>query len=164
MSEMPNDYWLKGEKTKLLLACMVHRGNKEIATQCSLLAAGQTREVQRGNAAARVAAERADARKKRRKQDNDVNLVRRIHVNIGETSLIKSRNDLVATQLQLYNDNKSSFVAAMGQEAYDHKIIELLKKLPDPEKVPILRDNDADEGYEDKEDEEDIIGNLFLLC
>ena len=52
--------------------------------------------------------------------------MRRIHVNIGETSLIKSRNDLVVTQLQLYNGNKSSFVAAMGQEAYDHKIIELL--------------------------------------
>ena len=67
MSEMPNDYWLKGEKTKLLLACMVHHGNKEIATQCSLLAAGQTREVQRGNAAARVAAEHAEARKERRK-------------------------------------------------------------------------------------------------
>jgi hypothetical protein len=31
-----------------------------------------------------------------------------------------------------------------------------LAPLPDPEKVPILRDNDADECYEDKEDEEDI--------
>ena len=82
--------------------------------------------------------------------------MRRIHVNIGETSLIKSRNDLVVTQLQLYNGNKSSFVVAMAQEAYDHTIIELLKKLPDPEKVPILRDNDADDGYEDKEDNEDI--------
>ena len=67
MSEMPNDYWLKGEKTKLLLACMVHCGNKEITTHCSLLAAGQTREVQRGNEAARVAAECAEARKERRK-------------------------------------------------------------------------------------------------
>ena len=67
MSEMPNNYWLKVEKTKLLLACMVHRGNKEIAAQCLLLAAGQTRKVQRGNAAARVAAERAEARKERRK-------------------------------------------------------------------------------------------------
>ena len=125
-------------------------------SQCLLLAAGQTREVQRDNAAAQVAAKRAEARKERRKRDSDDNLVRRIRVNIGETSLIKSRNDLVMTQLQLYNDNKSSFVVAMGQEAYDHKIIELLKKLPDPEKVPILRDNDADEGYKDEEDEEDI--------
>jgi hypothetical protein len=44
----------------------------------------------------------------------------------------------------------------MGQEAYDNKIIELLKKLPNPEKVPILHDNDADDG---DEDEENIIVN-----
>ena len=43
MAEMPRDYWLKGEKMKLLLACMVHCGNKQIAAQCSLLAAGQMR-------------------------------------------------------------------------------------------------------------------------
>ena len=48
----------------------------------------------------------------------------------------------------------------MGQEAYDNKIIELLKKLPNPEKVPILHDNDADDG---DEDEENIIVNWFYL-
>ena len=52
----------------------------------------------------------------------------------------------------------------MGQEAYDHKIIELIKKQPDLEKVPILRDCDADDSYEDEEDEEDINVNLCLLC
>jgi len=84
--------------------------------------------------------------------------VRRIHVNIEETSLIKSRNDLVTTQLQLYNNNKSSFVAAMGQEGYDNEIIELLNKLSDPEKVPILRDKDADNG---DEEDDDIVVNRF---
>ncbi len=77
---------------------------------------------------------------------------------------MKSCNDLVWTQLQLYNYNKSSFVAAMGEEAYDNKIIKPLNKLPDPEKVPILHYNDADDGYEDEEDEEDINVNYFLLC
>ena len=47
-------------------------------------------------------------------------------------SLIKSRNDVVATQLRLYNDNKDAFVAAMGEDTYNNKIIELLGKLPDP--------------------------------
>ena len=114
---MPNDYWLKGEKTKLLLACMVHQGNKEIATQCLLLTAGPMREVQRSNTAARIAAEHSEARKEQKKQDSEDNLVRRIRVNIGVTSLIKSRNDLVRTQLQSYNSNKSMFivVVAMGQ-------------------------------------------------
>jgi hypothetical protein len=57
MKEMPKDYWLKGEKTMFLLVCMVHWSKKEIATQCSLLPANPTREVQRSNVAARVAAE-----------------------------------------------------------------------------------------------------------
>ena len=67
MKEMPKDYWLKGEKTKLLLAWMVHPESKEIATQCLLLPAGPTREVQRSNAAARVTAKPSEAQKERRK-------------------------------------------------------------------------------------------------
>ena len=33
IDQMPKDYWLKGDNTKFLLACMVHRTNKEIAMQ-----------------------------------------------------------------------------------------------------------------------------------
>jgi hypothetical protein len=131
---------------------MVHRTNKELATQCSSLPAGQSREIQRSKETAQVAAERAEARKARKRQDKDDVRVRRIRANIGETSLIKSRNDLVATQLQLYNNNKSSFVAAMGEEAYDNKIIELLSKRPGPEKVPI---GCADYDNDNKEDDDD---------
>jgi hypothetical protein len=116
---------------------MVHQTNKELATQYLSLPAGQSREIQRSKATAQVAAERVEARKTRKRQDKDDVRVRRIRANIGETSLIKSRNDLVATQLQLYNNNKSSFVAAMGEEVYDNKIIELLSKLPDPEKFSL---------------------------
>ncbi len=152
---MPNDYWLRGVQTKCLLACMVHRCNKEIATICSSLPAGQSREMQRSNAAARVAAERATERaatkKARREKDDEDLRVRRIRANIGETSLIKSRNDLVATQLELYNNNKASFIAALGQEAYDNKIIELLNKLPDPEQVPM----GSHAEFNDDDDEED---------
>ncbi len=81
--------------------------------------------MQRSHAAARVAAEcaaeRAAAKKARKVQDDKDLRVRRIRANIGKTSLIKTRNDLDATQLHLYNNNKSSFIAAMGQEAYDKK-------------------------------------------
>ena len=116
-------------------------------------------EKSRSKAAAQVAAEHAEGRKARKRQDKDDVKVRRIRAKIGETSLIKSRNDLVATQLQLYNINKSSFVAAMGQEAYDYinKIIELLNKLLNPDKVPIgcaADDNDKEED-DDNDDASD---------
>jgi len=67
--------------------------------------------------------------------------------------LIKSKNDLVATQLKLYNNNKASFIAALGQEAYDKKIIELLNKLPDPEQVLIGCADDNNVEEEDKDDD-----------
>ncbi len=37
----------------------------------------------------------------------------------------------MATQLGLYNTNKDAFIAAMGEDAYNKRIIELLGKLPD---------------------------------
>jgi len=109
--------------------------------------------VQRENAAARVAGECAAAKKAWKREDDDKIKVRRFCANIGETSLIKLRNDLVATQLQLYNNNKESFIAALGQEAYDKKIIELLNELPDPEQVPIGCADDNNVEEEDKDDD-----------
>ncbi len=69
MREMPKEYWLKGAKSKHLLACMVHRCNKEIATECARLPSVQTREDQRRAAAARVANECVAASKAHSKQN-----------------------------------------------------------------------------------------------
>ena len=132
ISQMPGDYWLRRANTRCLLACIVHRSNKEIAAVCSNLPRGQTREQQRSNAAARVAQEREDAREARKRSTEFDQTDRQIRTNIGEMSILKSRNDVVATQLGLYNANKEAFIAAMGEEAYNKRIIELLGKLPDP--------------------------------
>ena len=156
IDQMPKDYWLKGDNMKFLLACMVHRTNKEIAMQCSLLPAGSTREVQRNNAAARVAAERSAARKEWKKRESKDITGQRIRNSMGQTSLIKSRNELVMTQIRMYNENKDAFVATMGQEAFNAKIIELLNKLPDPSTVRTsLDDPDIDEGGDDDDEDED---------
>jgi hypothetical protein len=53
----------------------------------------------------------------------------------------------------LYNDNKASFIAAMGQEAYGNEIIEILNKLPDPEQVPIRCGDENNEEEEDKDND-----------
>ncbi len=70
---------------------------------------------------------------------------------IAENSLIKTKNDLITAQLELYNRNKSSYVAALDQKAYDNKIISLLNELPRSSKVhnslrdDNLEDSDGDE-------------------
>ena len=55
------------------------------------------------------------------------------------------------TQLRLYNENKEAFVATMGQEAFNAKIMELLNKLPDPSSIRMSIDGDADDEQEDRD-------------
>lgn len=160
MKQMPKDYWLKGDNTKFLLACMVHRTNKEIATKCSSLPASVTREVQRSNAAARVAAERLEARNERKRRERDDITGLRIRNNMGQTSLIKSRNELVMNQIRLYNENKEAFVATMGQEAFNAKIMELLNKLPDPSSIRMsIDDPNVNEGGDTDDEQEERDNN-----
>ena len=55
------------------------------------------------------------------------------------------------------NDNKSSFVAAMGEEAYNNKIIELLKKLLEPQgnRANVNRENNEDGGEDETSENEE---------
>jgi len=97
---IPSDFWLKGCKTRCLLACMVHRTSKEIASSVASLNPGQSREIQRNNATARIVAERDTARKTRKRESDDENH-KRILNQIGHMSVIKAQNDILSTQLCL---------------------------------------------------------------
>ena len=70
--------------------------------------------------------------RRRNEYDDESKAQKRISNKIGEMSVIKSENEVVLSQLHVYNENKESFVRAMGEEAYDNKIMELLEKLPNP--------------------------------
>ena len=118
--------WLKRGKTRCLLACMVHRTNKEIASSVASLNPGQSREIQRNNATARIVAECDTARKTRKRESDDENH-KRIWNQIRHMSVIKVQNDIVLSQLCLYNENSAAFVAALGEQ----NTIKL-KMLPEP--------------------------------
>ena len=100
-----------------------------------------TRDTQCENAAERVRVERVVAQNNRRRNeyDDDSKAQKRIRNKIGEMSVIKSENEVVLSQLHVYNENKESFVRAMGEEAYNNKIMELLEKLPNS----LVNDDDA---------------------
>ena len=53
-----------------------------------------------------------------------------MHNKIGEMSVVKSENEVLMSQLCVYKENKDAFVRAMGEKAYDNKIMEALEKLP----------------------------------
>ena len=78
LREMPKEYWLKGAKSKHLLACMVHCCNKEIAAEYARLPSVQTSEDQRRSAAGRVANECVAASKARSNQNAEERQEKRI--------------------------------------------------------------------------------------
>ncbi len=56
----------------------------------------------------------------------------------------------------MYDKNRDAFVATMGQEAFNAKIMELLNKLPDPSTVRTsLDDPDVNDGGDDDDDEDE---------
>ncbi len=121
--------------------------------QVMTLPHGQSREVQCNNAAVRVANEREMA-KKVRKRDSDHEAVKKIQNSIGQMSMIKAQNDVVFTQLRLYNENKDALIGAFGEEGYNTKLIKLLKKLPDRRLEIGNTDEEENVEGDDKLDEE----------
>ncbi len=154
---IPSDFWLKGCKTRCLLACMVHRTNKEIASIVAALTPGHSREIQCNNAVTRIVAERDTARKARKRESDD-ETHKRIRNQIGHMSVIKEQNDIVLTQFHLYNENRDAFVAAMGEAEYNNKIIELLKKLPEPKgnRANVNRGHNEDGGEDETSKNEEV--------
>ena len=72
-------------------------------------------------------------------------------------SVIKAQNDIVSTQLCLYNENRDAFVAAMGEAEYNNKIIELLKKLLEPQgnRANVNREPNEDGGEDETSENEE---------
>ena len=133
---IPDDYWLKSPNTRCLLAAMVHRMNKEVATLCSSLPPGKNRASQRKDAEERLATEREEARGAKRcnnDEDEHEQTHKKSKSTISRMSVIKSQNDLISTQVRLLQDNKESFLITMGEEKYHATIMSLLAKLPDPD-------------------------------
>ena len=70
-------------------------------------------------------------------------------------SIIKSQNDVVSTQICLYNENKNSFIAKMGEEKQHERITELLDKLANPV-VKLLANEESVNDDEDMEEDENV--------
>ena len=47
---------------------------------------------------------------------------KRIRNKIRHVSVVKAQNDIVSTQLHLYNGNRAAFVAALGEAEYNKKL------------------------------------------
>ena len=132
---IPDNWWLNNINTKCLLACMVHRQNKELVNDCTAAPPGQTRETQRRSAQSRLVNDRSQDRAAiaATAQDNDpdLRLQKKMRLSIAQMSVIKAQSDVVSMQIKLLNENKDSYVSRHGADKWQRKITDLLDKLPD---------------------------------
>jgi hypothetical protein len=75
--------------------------------------------------------------------DEDEELQRKTRYTIGQMTVVKSQNDLVSSQLCLYQENKESFISIMGEDKYHETIMSLLKKLPDPDVLRTIQTEES---------------------
>ena len=130
---VPDDWWYTSPLTRYLLACMVHRKNKEICNNCTQQAAGQPQAAQRDKSNARLASARAAETAASNDMDPDYQMHKQIRLSHGKMAIIKTQTDVVSLQLDLFMKHKNSFIEEYGLDAYNKKLVSLLGKLPDPD-------------------------------
>jgi hypothetical protein len=93
-ARIPPTWWLKHNSCKYMLACQVHKDNKDILTRATELLAGHTQVVARVIKTNKLAKERENARVKRRIEREQLDVVEhkikrsKVH---GMQSVIKRR-------------------------------------------------------------------------
>ncbi len=144
-NEIPSDWWLSPDsKGRLLLCCMVHRKNKEIAPLCTGHRRGQNRETQRKEKANRLQKERADDREERvarlledprmQRQQRLQEDVARMAIIDKDIEAIGKKAAYVEKMIEIYMKTKDNLIAKFGQEWFDDKIAETVAMLPDVNK------------------------------
>ena len=143
--DIPSDWWLSPDsKARLLLTCMVHRKNKEIAPLCTGHMRGQNRDAQRKAKQARVIKDREDEHVKRNtRYFNDPRMKRqqRLQEDVARMAIIEKDIEAVGKKaayvdkmIEIYFKTKDNLIAKFGQEWFDNKIAETVAMLPDGNK------------------------------
>lgn len=115
-----------------MLACLVHKDNKDISSAAVDLPSGGTRIDQRMAASAEVSEERTSARATRPASVSEIvdidfkkAKVRGMNAHVSEKEI---KN--IQAQITTMKENKEYFIEAMGEEAFKYEICNLLKLLP----------------------------------
>lgn len=164
-SDIPSDWWLSPDsKARLMLACMVHRKNKEIAPLCTGHKRGQTRENQRQAKEARLTQQREEERDERANRilnDPRMQMQQRLQEDVARIAIIEKDIEATAKKasyvdkmIEIYFKTQANLVARYGQEWFDNKIAETVAMLPDGNKS-LLEQRKIAESVDDEASDDD---------
>ena len=126
------NWWLESDTCKYMLACLVHKHNKDISTEPTTKPPGSTRKEIRAVQHQKVSDERAAAKvasgQPYRMHGEDLLNSARV---AGMHSQIQTNTiNAISTQITILRQNENVYVDIYGQEKFNEMIVNLIKKLP----------------------------------
>ena len=136
-TQIPPTWWMEHSSCKYILSVLVHKDNKDISTHPTKLPAGPKRNDIRKVTKRTVEKERATHRIQRADlsvsdKDDDVDQLAKKAKIDGMRSVINlKRIEAINTQIAVMERLENVYVARMGRDAYERKLVNLANKLPD---------------------------------
>ena len=141
--QVPTNWWLEHVSCKYILSLLVHKDNKDISSQPAMLPAGpKCKDI--GEAKRRsMEKEREDARhlcmtevsggniSSLLEKDNVDHKAKKAKIDGMWSVTGLKKIDAISTQIAVMERLENVNVARMGREAYEHKLVNLVNKLPD---------------------------------
>jgi hypothetical protein len=136
---IPNGWWLNHDVCKYILACLVHKDNKDITTRPTQQPPGhscvEARERKEKALGGERAAVKADCPvEKYGDVDHQLKKVRveglQSQVAKNCADAIKMHVDAIRVQIDMMQQMESIYVWKMGQDKYDDMIVSLMNQMP----------------------------------
>jgi len=132
---IPEGWWLTSETCKFMLACLVHKDNKDISSRPTKLPPGRSRSAARKEKEHAILEEQVKAKTDRpvpaQETYGDVDLaIKRAKVQGMKSYASKTATDMIVTQVNLMRENAEIFKSIHGESEYNSMIVNLLCQLP----------------------------------
>ena len=143
-TQIPPIWWMEHSSCKYILSVLVHKDNKDISTQPTKLPAGPKRKDIRKMTKRTVEKERATHRVQlfssgsgrgevsvSSDKDDVDQLAKRAKINGMLLVINLKKIEAINTQIAVMERLENVYVARMGRDAYERKLVNLANKLPD---------------------------------
>jgi hypothetical protein len=139
MANIPDGWWLNHDVCKYILACLVHKDNKDIMTRPMQQPPGhscvEARERKEKALRGKRAATKADPPvEKYGDVDHQLKKVRveglQLQVAKNRADAIKTRVDAIRAQIEMMQQMESIYARKMGQDKYEEMIVSLMNQMP----------------------------------
>ena len=123
-----------------MLSCVVHKDNKDIATNATKLPAGSTRIEQRLKKSKQLQDERNTGKVMSASNlsvtmsiDDELNSAR---VSGMMSQIQQNKITAILAQIKILQENENLYVSSIGQDEFDKQIVNLIRQLPGLQGTP----------------------------